>query len=143
MKKVIKGKLYNTDTAKLLGEWSNGYSSTDFSFLAESLYLTKSGAYFLHGEGGGNTKYSQSYGNNSWGGSEQIVPISPQSAREWAEQYLTADEYSEIFGVPEEAGDTKVALNISVSLEFKNQLTKIREETGKSISQIIEDKFNE
>lgn len=141
MKKVIEGKLYNTETANLLGGNTNGLGGTDLNFISEELYLTKSGAYFLYGEGGANTRYSVSVGNNSWSGSEQIYPMSPQSAREWAEKNLTAEEYANAFGEPEEASDTKIALNISVSAEFRNQLIKLREETGKSISQIIEDKF--
>lgn len=143
MKKIIKGKLYNTDTAKLIGGWSNNLGNRDFNFLNESLYLTKSGAYFLYGEGGANTKYGESAGNNSWSGGEQIQPMSPLSAREWAEENLTAEEYNNAFGEPEEASDTKVILNISVSAEFKAMLIKMRGETGKSISQIIEDKFYE
>ena len=139
MKKVIEGKLYNTDTAKLIGEWSNDESG--LNYLMESLYLTKSGAYFLHGEGGPNTRYSVSIGNSSWSGGEKIQPMSPLSAREWAEKYLTVSEYEKAFGEPEEASDGKVILNISVSAEFKTMLVKMREDTGKSISQIIEDKF--
>ena len=143
MKKVIEGKLYNTDTAKLIGEWSNNLGGRDLNFLSESLYLTKSGAYFLYGEGGPNTKYSVSVGNNSWSGGEQIQPMSPLSAREWAEKNLTAEEYSKAFGEPEEASDSKVVLNISVSAKFKAMLVKTREDTGRSMSQIIEDKFAE
>lgn len=143
MKKVIDGKLYNTETAKCLGEWGNNLGGNDLNFLRESLYLTKSGAYFLHGEGGANTRYSVTVGNNSWSGGETIKPMSPVSAREWAEEHLTADEYTEIFGEPDEASDTKVTLNLTVSAEFKNMLIKMREETVKSISQIIEEKFAE
>ena len=143
MKKVIRGKLYNTDTAKLIGEQSNNLSGRDLNFFSESLYLTKSGAYFLHGEGGANTKYSVSVGNNSWSGGEQIQPMSPLSAREWAEENLTTEEYEKAFGEPEEASDSKVVLTISVSADFKAMLNKMKQETGKSISQIIEDKFSE
>lgn len=143
MKKVIAGKLYNTETAKLIGEWTNGLGGRELNFLSESLYVTKSGAYFLFGEGGANTKYGVSVGNNSWSGGEQLQPMSPLSAREWAEENLTAEEYNNAFGEPEEASESKVALNISVSSKFKTMLTKAREETGRSISQIIEDKFAE
>ncbi len=143
MKKVIEGKLYNTDTARLIGEWSNNLGGRELSFLSESLYRTKSGAYFIHGEGGPNTKYGQSVGNNSWSGGEKILPMSPASARKWAEEKLTAEEYIEVFGEPEEASDTKEDLKIYISAELKRRLELMREETRKSISQIIEDKFAE
>ena len=56
MKKVINGALYDTSTAKLLGE--DSYSNPgDFQHWVETLYRTKSGKYFLHGKGGAMTKY--------------------------------------------------------------------------------------
>src|SRR5690554_5959938 len=97
MKKVIDGSLYNTDTAKELGNYS--YSNrTDFNYFSETLYRTRSGKYFIHGEGGPMSKYAVSTGQNSWSGGEHIEPVSIDTAREWAEENLTADEYAEIFG---------------------------------------------
>lgn len=136
MKKVIDGALYNTDTAKYLGSWHSN-TPGDFNYCEERLYRTKSGKYFIHGEGGPMTRYSQSCGNNNWQGGEAIEPMSPVAAREWAEENLDADEFTEIFGVPDEAADGREALNISVPAEIKRKLETMREETGKSISQII------
>ena len=143
MKKVIEGALYNTDTAQELGSTEPaGCSKRDFNYFCETLYRTKSGKYFLHGEGHGNSRYGEWHGNTGgWG--EQIRPYTPEEARMWAEENLEADEYAQIFGEPEEASDTKTPLNISVSAELKAKLIKMREDTGKSISQIIEDKFAE
>lgn len=143
MKKVIDGALYNTETAQELGYVEPaGYNSSDFNYFKETLYRTKSGKYFLHGEGHGNSRYGEWHGNTGgWG--EQIRPYTPGEAREWAEEHLTADEYEEAFGEVEEASDTKAPLNITISTEFRSMLQKMKEETGKSISQIIEDKFTE
>lgn len=143
MKKVIDGRLYNTETAKLLGTWDNGHNPSDFMYEREKLYRTKSGAYFLYGYGGPMSRYAEACGNNNWSGGSEIQPMSPDAAREWAEKHLTGDEYIEAFGEPEEASDTKTILNISISVELKARLIKMREETGKSISQIIEEKFSE
>lgn len=143
MKKVIEGSLYNTETARELGSIEPaGYNHNDFTYFKETLYLTKSGKYFLHGQGGGNSRYGEWVGNTGgWG--EEIRPYTPEEAREWAEENLTADEYEEAFGEPEEASDTKSPLNITVSTEFRSLLQKMKEDTGKSMSQIIEDKFAE
>lgn len=35
MKKIIDGKKYDTETAKLVGEWTNGYSYNDFHYCTE------------------------------------------------------------------------------------------------------------
>ena len=143
MKKVINGALYNTDTAKKLGSIeSTVLNKSDFCYFKETLYRTKSGKYFLHGVGNKNSKYGEWIENTGYWG-EQILPLTPEEARKWAEENLEADEYAQIFGEPEEASGTKTPLNISVSAELKAKLIKMREETGKSISQIIEDKFAE
>jgi hypothetical protein len=53
MKRVINGKLYNTETAAMVCEWS--YSNrSDFNYKSEELYKTKKGAWFLFKEGGAN-----------------------------------------------------------------------------------------
>ena len=97
----INGKMYNTDTAKEIGGWWNGLSTRDFNHRIETLYLKKTGEYFLHGQGGPLTSYSRSIGNSRYGG-EKIIPISEKEARAWAENNLSTDEYIAAFGEPEE-----------------------------------------
>lgn len=143
MKKVIDGALYNTETARIIGEWGNGYPTGDFNWCREDLYRTKSGKYFLHGRGGAMSKYSRSCGNNNWCGGEHIEPMSPTAARTWAEEHLSADEYAAEFGEPEEAADGREALNLSVPADVKRRLELLRENTGKSISQIVAEAFAE
>jgi hypothetical protein len=141
MKKIIEGALYNTETAREIGHAEPaGYDTRDFSYYCETLYKTKAGKYFLHGEGGGNSKYGEWHGN-SGGPGEEIRPYTPADASEWAEENLDADDYAAEFGEPEEAAEGREALNISVPRELKIKLERMRSETGKSISQIIEEKF--
>lgn len=99
MKKIINGKMYNTETAKELGFWSNGENG--FGFCDEWLYRKKTGEYFLYGKGGGMSKYC-SYNGNMYGPGERITPLTEAEAKKWAEDYLDADEYEEIFGTVEE-----------------------------------------
>ena len=87
MKKIINGKLYNTETAILIALWSNGYCTSDFGYCSEDLYKTKNGAYFIAGEGGAMSAYAQSCGNNSWGGGEGITPLSKEEALDWCETH--------------------------------------------------------
>ena len=47
MKKIINGRKYDTETAKEIGYWSNGYPCSDFNHCEETLYLKKTGEY-LH-----------------------------------------------------------------------------------------------
>ena len=101
MKKIIDGKMYNTETATELGEFWNGLSTNDFSNLSETLYRKKNGEFFLYGQGGAMTEYSQPVGDMA-GGGEKIIPFTKEQARNWAEERLGTDEYIKIFGEPEE-----------------------------------------
>ena len=63
MKKIINGKKYDTETATKIGEYSNGYSTSDFHYIDETLYRKKTGEFFLYGEGGPMTRYSHACGD--------------------------------------------------------------------------------
>lgn len=97
MKKVIDGKIYNTETAELIHEWDNGYYQSDFHYCAESLYKTKKGAYFIAGEGGAMSDYAKSYGNNR-GSGEDIRALTEAEAMLWLEEHDGADALQKYFG---------------------------------------------
>jgi hypothetical protein len=84
MKKIIDGKLYDTDKAKRIRNHSNGFDSNNFNWCDESLYQTKSGVFFLAGSGGPMTRYGSDYGN-SRGSGERIIPMTADETREWLE----------------------------------------------------------
>ena len=134
MKKVINGAVYDTATAAKLGEYDSGYPLTDFRHFTETLYRTKSGKYFLHGEGGGNSRYGIWHGN-SGGSGEKIMPLSYEEAQAWAEEHLDGGEYIAIFGDPEN-GVSRVYITISAAA--RQRLERIRSETGKTLSEIVE-----
>ena len=72
MKKIIKGRIYNTDTSKLLsfkyvGEFGDAHG------YEERLYVTLRGQYFLFGIGGPNSPYAK----------ETIKPIAKEEADAW------------------------------------------------------------
>jgi hypothetical protein len=136
MKKVINKKLYNTETAARLGCWDNGHYTNDFGYCSEDLYRTKSGNFFLHGEGGPMSKYSQSSGNSmGWG--ERIVPLTYDEAQEWAEKHLDGDDYINIFGEPEESDD-KSALNVRISNVAYTKLKQTAAKQGITLAQAVE-----
>jgi len=74
MKKVINGKMYNTETAKHLGNWWNYLGWRDFNNLAQDLYIKRTGEYFLHSEGGALTFCARRVGQNEWAAGEVIEP---------------------------------------------------------------------
>jgi hypothetical protein len=100
MKKVLDGKMYNTETAEMVASWDNGYSNSDFRCCNETLYRTKKGTFFLHGGGGAMTSWSSSYGDMSgWG--EDIRPLTDDEAKEWLEGHDKVDALERLFEVAE------------------------------------------
>ena len=120
MNRVIDGHKYDTETAKKIGSWDNGLYGDLYS-VTETLYRTKSGYYFIHGEGGAGSCYSKMIENNSWTGSEDIIPMTAEASEEWAKEHLTADDYEKVFG---EAEDDGVQISATISEELKSKLDK-------------------
>ena len=103
MKQIINKKLYNTETAQLIHEWSHSNPS-DFRYISEGLYKTKNGNYFLAGQGGPASKYAQSCGSNSMSGGSQITPLHQFEAIEWLEDHNGTEAIEKYFsGEVEEA----------------------------------------
>lgn len=102
MKKIIKGKKYDTETAEEIAEYWNGFSISDCRYVKEYLYKKKNGDFFLCGEGSPMTKYSRSVDYNSSIGGEKIILLSIEDAKEWAEENLSIELYEFHFGTCEE-----------------------------------------
>lgn len=92
MKKIIKGKVYDTETAKKFGEWSNGY-------IVRNLYHKKTGEFFLHFKGPTL---------------EKIIPLTYKEAENFAREKLDFTTFMAIFGEPSNNGE-KRHLHIEIS----------------------------
>lgn len=104
MKRVINGKVYNTETAtEICDTGSNGgISQSDFNYEDSYLYVTKKGNFFIAGEGGAMSRFSSSCGQNSYCGGEGIVVVSREEALELAERAeMDPDEIAEYFTIVE------------------------------------------
>lgn len=136
MKKIIGGKKYDTETARFIGE--DGFSNQrDFNHWSEDLYQKRTGEFFLYGEGGPLSRYAEVTGQNEWSGGEKIIPLSYDSAREWAEKHLDADDYESVFGEITE-DDSKRPLTVSIQTEVFEMLNRMSAESGKTKSEIVE-----
>lgn len=99
MRKIINGRMYNTETAKLVVK-DRGDDVRSFDYFEEELYRKKTGEFFLHGKGGPRSRYSEAVGYFGSRGGENIIPMTEDEAREYLERFV--DVYIEIFGEPEE-----------------------------------------
>ena len=72
MKKIIKKKTYNTDTANLEGHFCFGMYGQEDGY-EEKLFKTKKGDWFLYGNGGPESKYT----------TETLIPLTEDEAQNW------------------------------------------------------------
>ena len=140
MKKVINGKMYDTDTATKLASWCNMQDFSNFNYVDETLYKKRTGEYFLYGEGGPMTKYAVSTGSNSWSGGEMIIPLTLSAAQEWAEEHLDGDDYQKIFGEVAE-DDSRTVLSVSLPASVASRIRMLASEKGVSVSALIAETF--
>ena len=75
MNKTINGKRYDTEKAKPVGEAGNGLYPGDLDYYCETLYLKRTGEFFLHMEGGPRSGCAKADGTG-WVGGEELRPVS-------------------------------------------------------------------
>ena len=137
MKKVINNKVYDTDTARALGTWSDGGTWQDLDHMEETLYRKKTGEFFLHGEGGPATRYAEAQGNNSWTGGERIMPMAYAEAKAWASEHLDGAGFEAICGAVTEDG-SRVQVCYSLAADTAETIKRRAAELGISASAYID-----
>lgn len=136
MKKIINGKKYDTETAKLLANARN-----EIHFYEEKLYRKKTGEYFLHGYGGPGSCYAEwNSRDNCWRGGEKILPISFEDAKNWAERKLEAKKYKEIFGKPEKT-EKMATYTITIPEDVAKRIRLEADQEKITMSELIIKKF--
>lgn len=124
MKKVVKGKQLNTETAKMVG---TSMIDADKD-IVETLYRTKSGVYFVH-----NVYRKSAVGKLEVG--EDIVIVSYDNAKEWAKKWLTDAEYEEWF--ENTKSDETTTITVNITNEAYKILTREKELTSETYGEII------
>ena len=97
---MINSKQYNRETANELAKYRSLHKRRKFelNYYEETLYLNKSGEYFLYGFGLSNSKYSVLVSGNWWEHGDKLIPLTITEAKKWAKEHLDSTEYKTIFG---------------------------------------------
>lgn len=135
MKKRIKKREYNTETAKRVASYTSRHGSGDFDYYYEELYRKTSGEFFLYGFGNAATRYAKPV-RDGMGSGEDITPLTYDEAEEWAERHISADECNKIFGEPEEDGKSQCTFSLS-----RNSIAKLKKMAAikeSSISDVLD-----
>lgn len=127
MKKIIDGKVYDTDTAKQIGAWDNGIYGS-FDSVAAWLYRKRTGEYFVERQ-------------DCYSGAV-ITKMSYEKARQWAEEHLDAE--SRCGHLPRRArrggsgGDSTVTVCYNVKESTRDLVESECRKTGETRSAVID-----
>jgi hypothetical protein len=133
MRRRIGNNIYNTETSKLICRNRQGKESRDTTLVLE-LYKTRRGSFFLHLQGGCNTRAAAGQ-LTAPGEYESIEQISRAEAYEFAERIIDKDALRDEFAVP--SGSEKVQLLVLVPSDLRDTLRALAKQKGKSISEIV------
>ena len=135
MKKIINGKVYDTNKAQLIAE-AHHPDRIEYATgkgLQQWLYQKKTGEYFLHADGA-----TSDLANilDEYRPGKRVYPLTYEQAQRWAERELTAEQWEEIFGDPED-DDTQVSVNLSMTAKAANTLKQNAAKAGMTVSAYI------
>lgn len=124
MKKIIRGRKYDTETARKVGCKTEQAQYGDVDY---ALYRKRTGEYFVHAE----FSYMLDDGNPDY-----IKPLSADEANEWAQEHLNADVYEAEFG---ETVDDDETISASINLPRKtyDKLRRLAVEAGEPMSKYM------
>lgn len=98
MKKVVKGRVVDTEKMAKLAEVRFG-NVTDYNYVWETLYFDpESKSFYLHGRGGAASRYAEAVGINQWSEGEKFLRLTKGLALQWLEenQISITDEMQKI-----------------------------------------------
>lgn len=126
MERVIKGKRYNTDTAKVVAVWT----PEDGEKRTETLYRKITGEYFLFIDI-----------ECPWETSTKIKPLTYEVAKEWGRIKMSEDEYSKEFVDSEVEGGDRITLRVSAKARehFERYVSQTGEKKGAVVERLIMD----
>jgi hypothetical protein len=136
LKKIIRGRMYDTGTARLVGTHEYSYPRQN-DWCEEGLFRKRTGEYFLAGEGNPASKYGKSDGEGGYYGSWGIIPLEYEEAQEWAENYLPPEEVIKLFRIEDVDDDGKQVITLNLTAEAAARLRKAAEVSGRSMSELV------
>lgn len=124
MKKIIRGRKYDTETARKVGCKTEQAQYGDVDY---ALYRKRTGEYFVHAE----FSYMLDDGNPDY-----IKPLSADEANEWAQEHLNADVYEAEF-VEIVDDDETISASINLPRKTYDKLRRLAVEAGEPMSKYM------
>ena len=132
MRSFKNGRRFDTNTGRLIGEVWNGFPKHDSDYIAERLMQNAAGIFFLHGVGGGDTRYAKIVDGVGMLG-EKIIPLSVEAANKWMESHLSPEEFQNAMNPIGEGS----FLYLRISPKIKKALETHKARTGESYTKQV------
>jgi hypothetical protein len=101
MKRILDGRIYDTETATRVCELPCSAPFGDFEWHETALYRSPRGTFFVAGRGGAASMWRQPCEDGWWSGGAGIEVITEAEARACADDArVEPDAYEEVFGLP-------------------------------------------
>lgn len=117
---IIKGRKYNTDTARKVDYVV--FNSEVNEYHEAHLYCKRTGEYFLY----------EDFGRCG----ERITPLTQQEANMWAQENLEVDSYEAEFGEITE-DDSSVAMTLNLPRAAYDKLKRLALKSGEPVSKYL------
>jgi hypothetical protein len=102
IRKVVDGKIYDTETATEVATHDNGLGRNDFTFEWLGIFRTKGGAWFLSGETGAIGRFREQIGDGYASG-KVLEVLTEQGALALLERWNETSAIEKYFPFVEEA----------------------------------------
>lgn len=99
MKAIINARIYNTETADVVCDISQGWKGSDLDWHETGLFRTKNGTFFVAGRGGPRSMWAERHGRSCSAGSGLRV-VDLDEARGHMEAVGCPEEVYAAFGFP-------------------------------------------
>lgn len=135
MRKVIKGKRYDTNDAVPVGTYRFG---AGLSRLSETLYRKQTPReYFIHGEGDRASRYAVDNNDGTFTEGGRIIPLTYEQAIAWADEFLSKKDYNAEFRATKKEGQPRERVNYKIDPEIRQALERRASMLKISMSDVV------
>ncbi len=132
MNQIIKGKRYNTESAREVGTTSRGVGQAHET---ETLLRKRTGEFFLHAVGGPESRYARRTAHGRYEPGERLIPLTDDEARTWIVTYMGEEICAYEFSAPE--SEQPIRLSVIVSPEELDKLKTYARSCRRTVSDVL------
>ena len=136
VKRIIDGKLYDTERSTLIAE-SRYEGVSDEEHYKEALYRNDYGVLFLAAEGGVESFYAALLHGGKPARGTDVIPLTASEACRWLEDHDHIEEIELLFGKQPQAGRDTLPIDLRVSPELKARIELAAAMENETVNELL------